>query len=51
MTSQRFGSSLPCWLSMPITMDAESAPVMKKIAIRKTASTTVTEDSGYSRST
>ncbi len=50
MMSQRIGSSLPCWLNMPITIEAESAPVMKKIATRKTASTTVTLASGYSRS-
>ena len=49
-TSQRIGSSLPCWLSIPITIEAESAPVMKKIATRKTASTTVMLASGYSRS-
>ena len=50
ITSQRIGSSLPCWLSMPMTIEAESAPVMKKIATRNTASTTVMLESGYSRS-
>jgi hypothetical protein len=33
------GSSAPFSLSMPMTIEAESAPVMKKIAMRKTAST------------
>ena len=46
ITSQRLGSSSPCWLSMPITIEAESAPVMKKIAMRKIASTTVIDDRG-----
>ena len=49
-TSQDVGSSSPCWLSMPITIDAVSAPVTKKIATRKTASPTMSPESGNSRS-
>ncbi len=45
-TSQRCGSSWPCWLSIPITIEALSAPVTKKIAIRKMASATVIPESG-----
>ena len=41
---------MPLWLSMPITIEAASAPVTKKIATRKTASATVIVASGNSRS-
>ena len=41
---------MPRWLSMPITIEAASAPVTKKIATRNTASTTVKPPSGNSRS-
>ncbi len=40
------GSFLAVLAEHPITVEAESAPVMKRIAIKKMASTTVIEDSG-----
>lgn len=47
-TSHRRGCSSPPEESIPITIEAESAPVTKKMATRNTASVAVTTDSGNS---
>src|SRR5690606_11722598 len=51
ITTPRFGARVPRWLRLPITIDAESAPEMKKMAMRSIATTVAIPVSGRFPST